>query len=299
MASRRSAIATEQPRANNGLVAIAPGVFVHTGRHATFTPDNAGDVSNATVVVGERAIAVIDTGGSHTAGKALRAAISAVSPLPVAYVINTHMHPDHVLGNAAFRSSDTVFVAHHKMARALAARAERYLEAARASLGEAAFAGTAIVLPSQHVTSPTSIDLGGRILRLEPQPTAHTDNDLVVVDETTGTIIFGDLVFDGHTPALDGSILGWQTVLASWSERPAARIVPGHGPASLAWPAGGTATRRYLAAVTHDVRAMIARGTTLAEAMSTAAQGERDHWELFDDFHARNVAAAYAELEWE
>jgi quinoprotein relay system zinc metallohydrolase 2 len=272
---------------------------VHTGTHATFAPSNAGDVSNTTVIVGERAVAVIDTGGSRATGAALKAAITGLTALPVAYVVNTHMHPDHVLGNVAFRGADTTVVAHHKMARALSARADRYLESGRQLMGAEAFAGTEIVLPQQAIAEPTSLDLGGRTLRLEPQPTAHTDNDLVVIDEATGTAIMGDLVFDGHVPALDGSILGWQAVLAAAAEKPFARIVPGHGAASLPWPAGAAATRRYLAAVTRDVRAMIAKGTTLAEAMATAARDERDHWELFDDFHARNVAAAYAELEWE
>jgi hypothetical protein len=44
---------------------------------------------------------------------------------------------------------------------------------------------------------------------------------------------------------------------------------------------------------------MIKDGKPLAEASRSAAAAERDHWQLFDDYHARNVSAAFAELEWE
>jgi hypothetical protein len=55
----------------------------------------------------------------------------------------------------------------------------------------------------------------------------------------------------------------------------------------------------YLKTVADDVRAMIKQGRTLSEAMKTAALSEKDAWLLFDEYHARNVSAAFAELEWE
>lgn len=278
---------------------IAPGVFVYSGRHEPATAENLGGVSNAGFVIGDTAVAVIDTGGSYGFGNALRDAIKSRTDLPIRYVINTHMHPDHVLGNAAFEIDQPAFIAHHKMGRGLAARAERYLAVAEEELGADAFSGTRIVPPTHNVETQEVIDLGGRRLRLDPQPTAHTDNDLIVFDDLTRTLFLGDLLFVGHVPALDGSIRGWLSVIASLSKVEAARAVPGHGPASVPWPAAITSEQRYLEAIATDVRAMIAKGGTLSEAMETAALSERDAWELFDDYHARNVSAAFAELEWE
>lgn len=278
---------------------IAPGVFVHPGRHALSAAENLGGISNASFVVGEEAVAVIDTGGSYRFGVALRNAIRAATDRPVRYIINTHMHPDHVLGNAAFRVDQPAFVAHSKMGRGLAARADSYLSAARSLLGEDAFAGTEIVLPEQMIETPQTIDLGQRTLRLDPQPTAHTDNDLVVFDELTRTLFPGDLLFVDHVPALDGSILGWLEVTGGLRGLAADRAVPGHGPASVEWPASLSPQEQYLQAIVHDVRRMIEEGQTLAHAMNSAAQGEKADWEMFDDYHARNVASAFAELEWE
>jgi hypothetical protein len=57
--------------------------------------------------------------------------------------------------------------------------------------------------------------------------------------------------------------------------------------------------RRYLASIAVDVRRLIAEGKTLEDATKTAGFSERDAWKLFDDYHVRNVTAAFAELEWE
>ncbi len=70
---------------------------------------------------------MIDTLGSAKVGAELRAAVKAVTDKPIRYVINTHMHPDHVFGNAAFKEDSPAFVANRKLARGLGSRADRYL----------------------------------------------------------------------------------------------------------------------------------------------------------------------------
>lgn len=289
------------PPANASPVAVevAPGVHVARGVHGLYTPANHGDISNKGFVIGEEAVAVIDTGGTALVGAALRAQIRALTDKPIRYVVNTHMHPDHVLGNAAFKADSPAFIGHHKLAAALAARAERYLAINGAAVGAADFAGTEIVLPTESVAGTRVIDLGGRRLTLTAHATAHTDNDLTVLDEATGTLFTGDLIFSGHVPTIDGSIRGWISLLRDLSGRSFQRIVPGHGPAAMAWPAAGMPVLEYLEAVATDVRAAIRAGHSMVETIPTAAQSQRAGWELFDEFHARNVSAAFAELEWE
>ena len=278
---------------------VAPGVFVHQGRYELQSPQNRGDMANASFVVGTDAVAVIDTLGSAVAGRELRSAIRAVTDRPIRYVINTHMHPDHVFGNAAFKEDNPAFVGHYKLACGLATRADRYLAINKEMLGEAAFAGIEVIVPTLAVEKSLKLDLGGRTLVLETQRTAHTDNDLTVTDTATDTLFLGDLLFSVHVPTLDGSIRGWLALIEELGERKAARVVPGHGPHAMELPEALAPEQRYLSAIAADVRKLIKEGKTLEDATKIAGFSERDAWKLFDNYHVRNVSAAFAELEWE
>lgn len=276
---------------------IAPGVFVFEGEYQLVAPVNRGEISNVAFVVGEEAVAVIDTGSTLRQGERLKAAVRQHTAKPIRYVINTHMHPDHVLGNAAFPEAEVI--GHIKLKAALVARGDFYLERGIAALGEDVMAGTKIVLPQVEVSGTLTLDLGGRQLELRAHPTAHTDNDLTVYDMKTRTLFFGDLLFVRHVPSLDGSLKGWLAVMVDLEATAAERAVPGHGPPSVAWPAALVPQRRYLERLRDEIREKIAAGVRLGDAARTVGIAEQDAWALFEDYNARNVSAAYAELEWE
>jgi quinoprotein relay system zinc metallohydrolase 2 len=276
---------------------IAPGLYVHSGRPEETSPDNLGDIANIGFIVGERCVAVIDTGGSILIGKRLREAVRAATPKPICYVINTHVHPDHVFGNAAFEAEGPIFVGHAHLAAAMAARGRTYRNALIRELGEGA-AGSEMVPPTLEVDDTRQIDLGGRILTLKAWPTAHTDNDLTVFDEASGTLWLADLLFVGHIPVVDGSLKGWLAAMAEIARLDPKRVIAGHGDAAD-WRGALADQERYLRTLLADTRAAIRKRQTLAQAVASAGLSERDKWLLFEGFHRRNVTAAYTELEWE
>ncbi len=280
------------------LEEIAPGVFAHQGQTALMNQQNLGDIANIGAIVGENAVAIIDTGGSVIEARMFIAAMQQKTSLPIRYVINTHAHPDHVFGNAAFVGPGVDFVGHKNLARALASRGAYYLEGFRAALGDA-IEGVKIIEPTVVVDDRLTLDLGGRKIQLRAWRAAHSDCDLTILDEKTGTLFSGDLLFLQHVPIVDGSLLGFLEVADELAKIPASRVVPGHGPMVAQWPGALEGERAYLSRLTGDLRSAIKKGDNVADAARAAGQSERDAWSLFDDYNARNATAGFAELEWD
>jgi quinoprotein relay system zinc metallohydrolase 2 len=292
------------PWANSGplpelsIKEVAPGVFVHQGVHQLPDAHNRGEIANIGFIVGERCVAVVDTGGSPEQGEALQRAVAATTSVPVCYVINTHVHPDHIYGNLAFKQAGASFVGHYKLEQAMALRAPFYREKAGRELGFAP-GPEHFIPPDRPVRDTLELDLGGRALTLTAHPTAHTDNDLSVYDQKTRTLWLADLLFMGHLPVVDGSLNGWIKVIDQIKAIGAKLAVPGHGPVSAAWPLALVAEERYLKMLQTEIRAAIQSGMTMEQAMDEIGLAARPDWQLFDEFHRRNIATAFAELEWE
>lgn len=276
----------------------APGIYVHHGMHKDIDTGYGGDICNIGFIVGEKGVAIIDSGGSPTIGAQLREAVRKVTNLPILYVINTHVHPDHIFGNAAFKQDQPVFVGHEKLASAMAQRKEAYLRHQDEWVGENA-KGSEIIPPTLAVKSTQTLDLGNRKLQLTAHPAAHTHADLSVFDDTTKALWTGDLLFVGRTPSIDGDIKGWLQVIEQLRSVPAVLAIPGHGPVTQDFNAELDNERRYLSTLLEDVRAAIKQNRTMEQTMDNANQAERAKWALFDIVNRRNVNFVFPALEWE
>ena len=277
---------------------IAPGVYVHHGVHEEMDAGYHGDICNIGFVVGKNSVAVIDSGGSLKIGQRLREAIRKVTDLPIKYVINTHVHPDHSLGNAAFVNDHPTFVGHSKLADTMAQRKEVYLRNQVEWVGNDA-QGTDLIPPTLPVSATLDLDLGARTLRLTAYPVAHSPSDLSVLDTTSNTLWTGDLLFIERTPSVDGDVVSWLGVIEQLRNVHATLIVPGHGTVATNGGAALDDEKRYLMTLLSDVREAIKQGRSMEETILTAAQSEKQKWLLFDLNNRRNIARIFPMLEWE
>lgn len=281
------------------VVEIAPGVFAHRGHEQVPSRANLGDIANIGFVIGGEAVAVIDSGGSPTVGERLRASIRARTDLPIRYLVNTHVHFDHLFGNGAFREDRPQLVAHERLQGALMTRADVYMARFEETVGRDE-ARRVLMLPTDiPVSERIELDLGGRVLEVVAYQTAHTNNDVIVFDRRTKTLFAGDLVSLDHIPVVDGSVLRWLEVMDEMVTIPAEQVVPGHGPLPVPWPDALAPQRAYLEGLVTQIRTLQRQLGTIQQAVDTVGRDAADQWLLFDEYHSRNVTAAFAELEWE
>ncbi|GIZ11967.1 quinoprotein relay system zinc metallohydrolase 1 [Pseudomonas sp. NCCP-436] len=206
---------------------IAEGVWLLEGSTDNFAPDNGGNIVNIGFIETRDGVVVIDSGPSRRYGEALRHSIAQTTDKSVQLVLLTHHHPDHVLGNQAF--SDVPIAALPATTRLLAEQGDAMAENMYRLVGDW-MRGTEVVLPTQEVNEG-ALEIGGRRLQLLAL-SGHTGADLAILDEQTGVLFAGDLLFyqraltTPNTPGLET----WLADLQRLENLPWRLLVPGHGP---------------------------------------------------------------------
>ncbi|MFC5698754.1 quinoprotein relay system zinc metallohydrolase 1 [Pseudomonas sp. GCM10022186] len=221
---------------------IAEGTWLLEGSTDNFDKANGGNIVNTGFIVTDAGVVVIDTGPSRAYGQAMRRAIAGVTDQPVSLVLLTHHHPDHVLGNQAFAGVPIAALA--GTGRLLEEQGDAMAENMYRLVGDW-MRGTEVVLPKQ-ILEPGVREIGGHRLRLLALR-GHTGADLAVLDERTGVLFAGDLVFYQRaltTPNSPG-LEAWLADLDTLAALPWKVLVPGHGPISQD-PAPFAQMRDYL-----------------------------------------------------
>lgn len=290
--------ASEEQDESFNLTEVSDGVYVHQGKHVDLGHADHDDIANIGFIVGDKCIAVIDTGGSVAVGLALKSAVKSKSSLPVCYVINTHIHFDHVLGNIAFTEHEPEFVGHENLVQEMEQNRSFFLSEFAGDLGENP-SESSIIGPDITVSDKLDLDLGNRVITLSAHPPSHTYTDLSIYDHKTGTLWLSDLLFIERIPVFDASLKGWLKTMDILKSQPANHIIPGHGTITLSWPDAANAQDNYLNMLLRETRKEIAKGTFMEEVVETVGKKEKTGWLLHEQNHGRNVTRAFLELEWE
>jgi glyoxylase-like metal-dependent hydrolase (beta-lactamase superfamily II) len=238
---------------------VAEGLYMLTG--------SGGNIG---LSVGKSGTYVIDDQYAPLTEKIL-AAIRAITPDPVRFVVNTHWHGDHTGGNENMGKAGALLVAHENVRRRMSVE---QLGAVRKTPPSPEAA-----LPVVTFTDAVTFHWNGDEIRVYHVPPAHTDGDSIIHFVKGDVVHMGDIFFNGGYPFIDTSSGGRVDGVIEAADRVLAgigdgtRIIPGHGP--LARKADLQAYRDVVKTLRDRIAKLKAEGKSRDEVI--AAKPTADH----------------------
>jgi glyoxylase-like metal-dependent hydrolase (beta-lactamase superfamily II) len=238
--------------------------------HRTYELEGQG--GNITVAVADDGVIMVDSEFAPLHDK-IKAAISALTDKPIRYLIDTHFHPDHSGGNAAFAADGAVIVAQENVRTRLAAGTQ-------GMMGNKIPPAPPDALPTKTYAEEMTIKLKGREAELRHFPAAHTDGDTYVYFADANVLATGDLVSIGRYPYIDlpnggnikGMLAGVDALLKIAND--GTRIVPGHGP--IVGKTGLVAYRTMLETARERMEKLISTGKSEDEVIAAKPFADLD-----------------------
>jgi glyoxylase-like metal-dependent hydrolase (beta-lactamase superfamily II) len=222
--------------------------------------------------------------------------VQRVSRRPIRLAILTHPDQDVVFGAAAFQARGIPVLAHRSSADLIASRCETCLRNLKTILGEDAMAATRVVRPDRLIDASETLKLIGRPVRLIVYPWSSAPGAIAVMDETTSTLMAGNLVVVDRIPDLrDADPGAWIGSLANIASIPCRHLVPGYGPIGSC--ADASAVARYLTALEQRVKTLMDEGVSLGELRDRCALPEFAGWDQYETLHPENASRTYLRLE--
>jgi cyclase len=218
--------------AEQGLTKIAENVYSYIDVRGASPQNSFG--ANAGIIIGKDGVIVVDTLISAKKAKGYIEDIRKITDKPIRYVVNTHYHLDHTLGNSEFVKLGATVVSHANCKKNMKDNADITLKRAKDyGLGDEEMKGTNIALPAITFSDRMEIDLGDRKIELIYPGPSHTNGSILVYLPDERILFAGDVLFTNYHPNLrDGDIESWIKVLDFISALDVVKIIPGHGPES-------------------------------------------------------------------
>jgi glyoxylase-like metal-dependent hydrolase (beta-lactamase superfamily II) len=259
-------------------------------------PENKGWNSNSAFVVTRDGVLLIDTGSSETLGQALKKAVAAVSDKPVRWIVNTHGHADHWLGNAAFAGAE--IIASRTVRRRIEKESADWVERFN-SMTKGATGKSRIAKPTRVVDARTVMGFGEVKAELIPSQDSHSPGDLVVWLPGKGVLITGDVVYSDRLPAtFDARIPQWTKFLGELETLKPAKVIPGHG--NVADVSAIRRQREYFASLWKLVQVGYDESKPDFEILPTVKKelaAYAKHYPDFDQYIGQSVSHVYLQVE--
>jgi cyclase len=224
------------------------------------------------VLAGPDGVLMVDAQFAPLSEKII-AAIKQVSDGRIRYLVNTHVHPDHVGGNENIaRAGATIFARENLRAR--------MIKPAPGANGQPGTPAPPMALPTVTYDSPIGFHMNGEDVQLIPVPLAHTDGDTMVYFPNANVIMTGDFYRSTGYPNIDranggtmnGMLAGFDLIVKTG--RPDTKIIPGHG--AIVDKAAVTAHKAMMTAVRDKVAALVRQNKTQEEVIAAKPAADFD-----------------------
>lgn len=195
------------------------------------TPENQGWNSNSHFVVTENGVLLFDTGSSEAIGNKIKKAIQSVTDQPVRWVINSHSHADHWLGNAAFADAEIIATAEAMATMQKYGQDDVafYHKVTNGTIGT-----THLVYPNLLLNEPLKRNFGGVEVELLFANNGHSPGDILIWLPQQKVMIGGDVLSSDYMPLITdhGDIDGLINTLHAVAQRNPSIVLTGHGSAT-------------------------------------------------------------------
>ena len=273
-------------------IQTAENSYYFYGKEEYFSKENYGDIANASFIITKNYVILIDTGSSKAYGEELKKQIEKITSKPIKYIINTHHHPDHFLGNDAFSSSDIYATKFTK--EDIEKNGHLYIANLR-NLIKDAINGTKIKAPDKILQSKT-LDFDGyklKVLYLN----GHTQSDIAIYDENTKILYASDLVFNKRTLTTPhANMQNWLKSLEELEKINYSILVPGHGLASKT-KEPIKENIAYLNYLDSTLKSSVKEGLDVFEILEKPIPKEFESFTMFKEEFERSVINLYPSYE--
>ena len=218
-----------------------------------------GQGGRMAALVGPEGIFLVDA-QSPAVTESIVAALKAISPTPLRFLVNTHVHADHTGGNENFAKLGVTILGRPNLL-------DQLVHPVPATNGQIPPPSPAIALPIILFDNPVTINLNGETVQLIPLPPSHTNGDTAVKFVKADVLMTGDVFrsegFPTPTEVNGGTIMGLLQSIEKFLEitGPNTKVVPGHGPVTNR--AALVFHREVIVTVRDRVRQAIREGKTL------------------------------------
>ncbi len=273
---------------------VSDDIHCFFGKSEFPTKENGGNMVNSCFVVMSDYVVLIDSGSSYNYAKEVNKNIKKITSKKVKFVINTHYHDDHLMGNGYWKESGASIIA-HKYTKEMYQKDSSSIGWIERLISKDAFANSKVVMADIDVEDSYKFD-GIEILKLSKN--SHTPADIVISIPSKNVIFVGDIVVTNRLPVLkDGDINGWIEALEKLEKFDTKFIIGGHGEDlsknSIKF------TKDYITKLRDSVKIAIENGAELVNISSIVKLDDYKNIPLYEPVNKENIYKAYQLLEFE